>query len=846
MSDRHSLAGFQQDAVNSMAATIRQIATDISRRPEEARTIALQAGTLLLQSPTGSGKTLMLGRALEAVTGTLPQPTVWLWFAPFAGLVEQTKDALSAQCPGLRLRNLAADREALTTRDGDVFVQTWAAVATKNKDARRIRSETEGAKSLDTMLDILRDEGFRIGVVIDEAHIAFRSATEATRFYLDVLQPDITLLATATPNDERLRDFAKTAGITVEWRVNVSRRDAVAAGLNKRGLMLGIVRFAEEVEKYLDLETAALTAGWTQHNLIASRLRNRDIALTPLMLVQVEDQEQGGPDPVDRVKAKLMEIGVPEAAIAVHTSGQPDANFHTLAYDPSRQVLVFKMAVATGFDAPRAWTLVSVRPNRGRDFGMQVVGRIMRVHAAVRPIHGEDPVLDRGYVFLSDADVQQGLEAAAHEIEAVERSIRGVSDVLDVVDYAVAPPVPTGVAEAAAKAQIAPVTAEERQLRLNRLIEAGVVAEAVRTMAPETQDRTIIAGERRRIATETPLFGEALPKDAVPGATLVRPATVGPSERAYPLRRDLGVPERLLAERPPAPEVYDGDEFLRSISRGFIEKGGLVGLVSRRRQTADLSLRDLFLGDRERLQLHVRLSNRRIAEEAQGAFEFNDSINPRLLKQVLLAELRSSALKDGLEFEEADLRRAIDLGALASPDALTTAMKEAMARFRKVEPAAPIPDPLRERDGLPEGRLAAHGIFTSDMNGPEAAFAEMVDQDDSGTILWWLRTPHNTPWAGKLILPNGRSFFPDFAVGVRGRSTPQQVALVEIKDDGTTGRLNADENNLKAQVQHMEYRKPFWAARGPDGTFEQLDWNSSLRRIVATERFKVQTLVLVG
>lgn len=129
MSDRHSLAAFQAEAVEAMAATVRRVSRDISARPAEAREISLQSGTLLLQAPTGSGKTLMLGRALEAVTGGLPQPMVWLWFAPFSGLVAQTRDSLAAQCPGLRLRDLSVDREAATTRDGDVFVQTWASVA---------------------------------------------------------------------------------------------------------------------------------------------------------------------------------------------------------------------------------------------------------------------------------------------------------------------------------------------------------------------------------------------------------------------------------------------------------------------------------------------------------------------------------------------------------------------------------------------------------------------------------------------------------------------------------------------------------------------------------------------
>ena len=39
----------------------------------------------------------------------------------------------------------------------------------------------------------------------------------------------------------------------------------------------------------------------------------------------------------------------------------------------------------------------------------------MRVHPGVRPLHGSDPLLDRGYVFLSDPELQAGLDAAAAE-----------------------------------------------------------------------------------------------------------------------------------------------------------------------------------------------------------------------------------------------------------------------------------------------------------------------------------------------------------------------------------------------------------------------------------------------
>jgi type III restriction enzyme len=48
---------------------------------------------------------------------------------------------------------------------------------------------------------------------------------------------------------------------------------------------------------------------------------------------------------------------------------------------------------------------------------------------------------------------------------------------------------------------------------------------------------------------------------------------------------------------------------------------------------------------------------------------------------------------------------------------------------------------------------------------------------------------------------------------VTNRSTPDSIALVEIKDDGVTGRLQADLNIMKIRVQHQEYKNVFWTYR---------------------------------
>jgi type III restriction enzyme len=837
---RLSLAGYQTRAVTDLIGVIERVARYHDEQPGQRQQIALKAGAALLQSPTGSGKTLILGRVLEGLRGRLTRPVVWFWFAPYAGLVTQTREALVEQCGSLRVRDVATDREPMGTRDGDVFIQTWATVAASNKDARKVRRTSESALSFDELIAALRSQGFFVGVVIDEAHLNFgASASVAADFYLNTIQPDFTVLATATPSDEKLEAFEAKAGIVVSNRIVVPRDEVVLAGLNKSGLMLGVIRFKEGDQDLIDHEQATLTAGWTQHLRIRDRLAERGISVSPLMLVQVEDQASGGTDPVARVRDKLKEIGVPEAAIATHTSGEPDPDFHTLAYDPDKAVLIFKVAVATGFDAPRAWTLVSVRPNRGKDFGLQIVGRIMRVHPAVRPIHGEDLLLDRGYVFLTDPDMQAGLSAAVDELKAVQRSIELITDSLDVYQFAPeTPPVLATDVHASAFIHKPPASDAERQERLANLIDTGLVKETVKDLPPADQDRAIESGEAYQQMLQTPLFG-SLPEERKPGSS--EPAKPNPKIRPYPLRQDMGLPKALLRELPPDPMKMN--DLAGDIAREFVRTSAIVNLLQRKLTKAHLDLKDLFdAAMTETIDLRLRLSNARIAERAQLAFTFNDSIDPRLLKQAIIRELKVRVDTDGIDADDRDLRRALDLAGMTEPEKLKEAIKTVQGRSVRVVADTDIPTSYFGPESLPVATKSAYGVFPDRLNQEERSFAEFLDADTTGTVKWWLRNPENETWATRLVLPSGHRFFPDFVVGVAGRATPDSIALVEIKDDGVTGRLQSDNNIEKIRVQHREYRNVFWTYR-TDGTWARAHYAEGLHRIVPRDRFDVTEMV---
>lgn len=844
MSDRYALAKYQTNAVAALTGVVTKVARLHDAEPDKHNQIALMQGVTLLQSPTGSGKTLVLGRTLEGLRGTLNRPTVWLWFAPYTGLVTQTRDALTEQAGSLRLRDVSKDREPSGTHDGDLFIQTWATVAANNANARKVRRTSESKLSLDDLIAEWRSNGFFVGVVIDEAHLNFgANATAAARFYLETLRPDFTILATATPNDDRLEAFSNQAGVEVASRVVIPRSDVVDAGLNKVGLKLGVIQFRPGDEALIDHEQATLTAAWSQHLRIKEQLVSRGITLTPLLLVQVEDQAQGGDDPVERVKAKLHDVGIPPSAIATHTSGEPDPNFHTLAYDPDIEVLVFKVAVATGFDAPRAWSLVSVRPNRGTDFGLQIVGRIMRVHPLVRPFHKQDELLDSGYVFLTDPTMQVGLQSAVDEIKAVQESIELITDRLDFMNID-----PTPVVEAGEEPREylppPPKSQQERTERLQSLVSSGMVHASVNELPLEAQDEAIQKGEAWRSAVQVPLF-LGLPSTAVP-----QPVPSSPNLRPYPLKLDLGLPTSLWRELPPDPTSINA--MVDDIAKLFCQRADLKSLLLKRKTKAHLSFEDLFREvlaedqtDTTGMDFGVRLSNAKIAERAQLAFQFNDAIDIRALKRALLSELKDIVDKDGLEATETDMRRAIDLAGMLQPEALKEAIKQANGRNTRLDNSADIPLQYFGPDGLAPAIRSAYGVYPSRMNQEERSFAELLDQDNSGAVKWWLRNPENETWATRLMLPSGKRFFPDFVVGVAGRTSKDSIALIEIKDDGSTGRLQSDNNIEKIRVHHREYRNVFWTYRS-DGVWVRAAYEGSLHRIVDQKRFEIAEIVFIN
>ncbi|MCS6244696.1 MAG: DEAD/DEAH box helicase family protein [Opitutus sp.] len=765
-----TLRTFQETAVESGVALFaaNQRLLDAAGADAGGRATAINHnGYLLIEAPTGAGKTLMAGTLVERFSRQ--ERVVWFWFAPFKGVVGQTADSLRGQFKGLSLRQLADDRSPEQSKPGDVFVTTWQAVATRAKDKRNVRKDGDSNPSIDGLIEALRAQGLRIGVVVDEAHHGFGEGTQAAKFFHEVLQPEYTILITATPDDAEIKDFEKALGIAELQRIRVSRGDAVNEGLIKMGVKCAAY-FVEPAQRALvDLEGTALRDGVAAHRKIKKLLAATEKPFVPLLLVQAGD----GKDSVEKLKARLLRMGFADEQIATHTADEPDPDLLAIANDEQREVLVFKMAVALGFDAPRAFTLVTMRASREVDFGVQLVGRLLRVHAHLQTKARAKTLpeaLHYGYVFLADADTQTGLDLAGQRINQIQTEYAKASSATVALHIAAGA---SGVATVDSYGQVSMFGLEGEARPSDQVGETGD-DEFVRR---ETSVAVRPAAEFDLGAFFTPAAEQCPGGENGTGRT---PKQVVGSVGGYryPLRGD--VPRRFKTQTVcPQNEVTEED----CAARFIVSTRDLFEVMKNRIPVEKRTLDVFAQAFQSEFNFAADLSPDQAARRAQAALCKNQTFDPRELRRALLRKMERVMREESMAEadEPVQVARFLDVILATHPELLWEAQKAAHAKYAEVIEAGDLPSELTWAEPLAKSTRNVYGVYPSGLNTWEQPFAELLDRDSSETVLWWHRNEPRQPWSVNVLMPDGRGFYPDFVIGIAGRKTEDNALLADPK-----------------------------------------------------------------
>ncbi|MDI1258299.1 DEAD/DEAH box helicase family protein [Aquabacterium sp.] len=800
----------------------------LSGLPDRAETltqIRLNQGAVMLQAPTGVGKTLIAVDTVQSFSTN--EKVVWFWFVPFVGLVGQAQRTFQAEAPAVKLLSLESDRFTESLRPGGVYALSWQSVASTL--ARRVLRETrDDGLSVDDLILQARELGYRIGCVVDEAHHGLHKAQEASTFFSTILKPDYALLMTATPRDEDAIKFSQKTGYKLgnpdEW-ATITREQGVEAGLLKAGVktVKFIARSGNE-SKMLDFERIALAQAASMHRRIKLELEQLGVGVAPLLLVQVPN----GGESVDDVERVLVsELGFPAGSVRKHTSDEPDNNLAAVANDPSAEVLIFKMAIAMGFDAPRAFTLAALRGVRDREFGTQVVGRIMRVHRLLQGREDVPELLKNGYVFLANQEDQEGLRGAAGLINAMraqepqlgQQTILTLevgadsSDVTLVNSQGESETVLAATSDG--EASLATVTPPQQRGSTGLSNVSAEVLETARNLVAQLQGR----GQLDLLNISGGVSAGAAASGSAPPAT--PPAA---SATLADVIAATAVAKKRYLRKADAPLTLK-TELLPSMPDNFEEQ--VVGLVDftrvlgdRDRTGTQLTQRteDLFTEEESMLDESIlaQLSPSVIAERAkQVALPFRD-VDERDFLNRLEDRFRDALVRQGIAVpaDAEVIRRQLDLVLVRNPKLVREAHKRVRASLVEVRDVT-VPDALIEAAGLPRSARNIYGVFPPGLNKDEREFANLLDTDDE--VIWWHRNPSDKPGSVALWAWSGgvTGFYPDFVVAVKGRAHAAGQALVEVK-----GEFLQEWEKAKAGAKGQHHGRAFMVGkRGDDGNF---------------------------
>ncbi len=527
----------------------------------------------------------------------------------------------------------------------------------------------------------------------------------------------------------------------------------------------------------VDFEGTALREGTMLHRRIKDGLVAAGINLVPLMLVQVDSTK----DSVARVKTKLLGLGFTEAQIATHTSDEPDANLLALAVNEEKEVLIFKMAVALGFDAPRAFTLVSMRGIADTDFGTQIVGRILRVHPRCQ---GRElpPLLQHAYVFLADCEAQAGLSTAAQKVNQIKTELAKVSPYAVIVSVA-----------------------GNQQLQIVKNGQTWLLPAANMIPTEATATGETLAGNQV-VAFSQPVLLDLLEgtasappggSAATGGGTNAAGGGAANSQFSYPLRS--GVPREFLTQRIMAVT----EDLARNIAQAMrLDDNALLAGVRDMVEVVRREQEVFSVAEENQRRIQAELDLGAAEIKAQGMLLELGVVDPRDLHRELIGRLRDAYQATGKTLANEDaLESALALILTQQPRLLRDAKRQAMGAFAESVASGPLPDKISSDAPLAQSAKNVYRVMPGGMNTWETAFAELLDQDTDGIVLWWHRNEPHKPWSVATTLPDGRQFFPDFLVGVKGRSKPDGVLLVDTKR-----AINDDLNaKVKAVVEHKAY-----------------------------------------
>lgn len=353
---------------------------------------------VLLQAPTGSGKTIILLSYIEEYLKE-NNKMVFVWLTPGKGdLEEQSRKKMIKFLPHHNTKNIQ-DVLLQGFEAKDTAFINWETITKKDNNALK---EAE-RKNLYERVREAHNNGYKFIIIVDEEHLNKTVKAEAILQYMN---PEYIVRVSATTKTNKEAEFIK-----------IDELEVINAGLITRALYINEnvsnqTTLSNEHEYLLDLAI-------NKRKAIKDEYIKLGVQVNPLIIIQVPNKSD---DLIKQIEKILEERNYTydRKNLAIWLSDRKE-NIENIENNESNQaVLIMKQAISTGWDCPRAKILVKLRDNMSEDFETQTIGRIRRMP---QTHHYDNVLLDNCYLYTFDEKyetaVKQELGSNAYDTKVI-------------------------------------------------------------------------------------------------------------------------------------------------------------------------------------------------------------------------------------------------------------------------------------------------------------------------------------------------------------------------------------------------------------------------------------------
>lgn len=379
-----SLKDYQKEAVDELKDRVNKLLDKAGNQ------------VCIFKAPTGSGKTIMMAEFLKEFVEHRNdrRSFAFIWAAP-RKLHTQSKEKLESYYSDSKALRCSFFEDLMDKKIGknEILFLNWESI---NKKGNLIIRENEQENNLTKILENTREDGQEVILVIDESHHA--AQTDTSQNLIRDIDPRVTVEVSATPH------------LSSDYRVVVEFDDVKREGMIKKEVSIN-PEFQNIKVGEKSADEIVLDAALGKRKELTKAYEKEGSEINPLVLIQLPDRRLGSDDKKDIIVAILKKKGITidNGKLAIYLSENKENLANISKNNNDVEAMIFKQAIALGWDCPRASILVLFRDWRSIVFSIQTIGRIMRMPELKH--YDDNSELNKGYVYtnLSDISIHEDL-----------------------------------------------------------------------------------------------------------------------------------------------------------------------------------------------------------------------------------------------------------------------------------------------------------------------------------------------------------------------------------------------------------------------------------------------------